>query len=148
MSEFPDVFVPAPTPPDDEAKLGFTQDIRAEIIQRIMEDVDVDDAKSMGTLTKFLDGMDKQVIGLKRITANEKVGNGLTDVANALNSYYANIPDRPKLTRHDGDIIEGDYRPVIPELPAIAFIPGQLDPVGAPVNLDEIIRKGIENAKK
>lgn len=148
MSDFEDDFVPAPTPHEDEGKLNFTQDIRSEIIQRIMDDLDVSDSKLMGTLNKFVDGMDKQVIGLKRITANEKVGSGLTDVANALNAYYATIPDRPKLTRHDGDIIEGDYRPVVPELPAVAFIEGQLEPVGAPVDLDEIVRKGIENAKK
>lgn len=136
-----------PMPENDDGVLNFTQQIRAEVITRIMSDVDVNDAKSMSTLTKMLAGMDSQIISMRRIAAHEKSSDAMGDIANILVAHFAQQKDAPKLTRHD-DVLEGDYRPVVPELPAKEFIPGQLDPVGAPVDINEIMQKGIEASRE
>tara|TARA_Y100001960_G_C14704695_1_gene843696 strand:- start:243 stop:620 length:378 start_codon:yes stop_codon:yes gene_type:complete len=112
--------------------------------------VDVSDNKGMRTLLTLLKDQDSQIIASKRIAAAEKTADGFADIATALDSYLKNKTENggPKFKRHDGeeDVSENEGAPNAASIniPKREFIEGQLDPSGADVDIEEIMRKGRE----
>lgn len=149
----PNHFIPE-NPEGDDALLGYTNRIRMNLVNEMMtgeSKVSVSDNKSMRTLLTTLKDADSQVIAKKRIAAAEKTADGFADIATALDGYMKRVAAETgtKFQRHDGDDVEGDAEVGAPNaaslnIPKREFIEGQLDPSGAEIDIDDIMRKGRE----
>ena len=140
-------------PETDDAQLQYSKRIRNHLTNKLMvgkDAIDVSDNKGMRTLLTLLKDQDSQIIATKRIAAAEKTADGFADIATALDSYLKNKTENggPKFKRHDGEEDTGEHEgaPNVASIniPKREFIEGQLDPSGADVDIEEIMRKGRE----
>lgn len=122
----------------DDASLEETQRIRMKLIG-VMDGVDKihEDSKMVGSLIKLLDGVDKQVLGKRRIKAQEGGNKATSDMAKAINDAIRQNGSR--MVRVDSSEQPTDYRPPKPNLPQFDVDPGELSPVGEAINVEEII---------
>lgn len=127
---------------DDESLLRQTQQARMRIANRIMEDDSAAlDSKLVGSLSKMIDGIDKQVLGRRRAEAADKSAGAQQDVANALNDW---VRDKrgARIERHDGPP-EGEnsgYQPTVPHIPDGGQDEGELAPVGEKIDVELIMK--------
>lgn len=125
--------------PDDET-LNETQRIRLKLIGNLDKDEEIHkDPKLSNILIKLLDGADKQVLGKRRIKAQENGNKATSDMANAIERALREHGS--KMTRNDVDKEPPtDYRPPAPNLKKFDIDPGEVSPVGEPVDVEKIIR--------
>lgn len=130
---------------DDESLLRQTQQARMRIANRIMEDDNAAlDSKLVGSLSKMIDGIDKQVLGRRRAEAADKSAGAQQDVANALNNWVREKRGA-RIERHDGPP-EGEnsgYQPTIPQIPDGGQGEGELAPVGEKIDVEQIMRSAF-----
>jgi hypothetical protein len=143
-------------PMTDDELLNYTQGVRVVVVKAITnvkpgDVLNVDDPKLMSTLAKFADGIDKQIIGRRRIDAANKTAGGLSDIANALDSYIRGKKSvSPGFKRHDepSDIPhDGPSNLHSINLPKKDFIEGQLSTSGTSIDLDAIRSQGVEKQR-
>ena len=131
---------------DDDAVLKRTQDVRMRLVSRMVANEDVHhDPKMLAQLDKYLTGADKQVFSARKLKLQERGIGAAESVAATLDRYVEQ--QGAKIERHDGDTPTGDYRPTVPKLPVFEMKSGELDPVGATVDVEEIIFTALENKR-
>ena len=141
-------------PTTDDEILAYANRIRLTQINKIMSTAqDVTDNKTQNTLDKLLGGLDRQIIGLKRLSAQEKFGAGMSDLANTLDTYFRTVnPENSSFKRHDGGEIEEGVFSGPANIQAISvqpseFIEGQLTVSGTEVNIEKIMSEGRQRQR-
>lgn len=73
-------------PQADDDRLDFTQDIRGMVINQLMPGgkAPISDKDQMGILDKMLNGIDKQVLGKKRVAVSQDAAKDINTVAKML----------------------------------------------------------------
>ena len=133
-------------PTNDAEVLKRTQDLRLRIASRIAASEDIhNDVKMLAQLDKYLAGADKQVFSARKLKLQERGIGAAESVAATLDRYVEQ--QGAKIQRHDGNEPAGDYRPAVPKLPSFEMKAGELDPVGATVDVEEIIFTALENKR-
>lgn len=133
-------------PTNDDDVLKRTQDIRMRMLSRLVVSDDIHhDPKMLAQLDKFLTGADKQVFSSRKLKLQERGIGAAESVAATLDRYVEQ--QGAKIERHNGDEPVGDYRPAVPNLPSFQMKDGELDPVGATVDVEEIIFTALENKR-
>lgn len=133
-------------PTNDAEVLKRTQDLRLRLASRIASAEDIhNDTKMLTQLEKILAGADKQVFSARKLKLQERGIGAAESVAATLDRYVEQ--QGAKIERHNGDEPVGDYRPPVPKLPSFEMRAGELDPVGAAVDVEEIIFTALENKR-
>ncbi|ANZ50399.1 hypothetical protein PHOBOS_209 [Erwinia phage vB_EamM_Phobos] len=134
---------------DDVAIERHTQQIRITVADGIMsKPAAALDKDEINSLNKMLSGIDAQVTNRRRIAAQDKSAEKMGDLANAINQV---LTERlgAKIQRHDDDeAVEGDWSPVIPEIPSVTHIDGELSSVGETIDVEEIMANEFDKVKQ
>lgn len=134
---------------DDDAILTHTKRVRVVVLDGIMSKPasELSD-KEINNLAKMADGLDKQIMGKRRLDvqsqSNEKIG----DLANVLNNLVIGQAG-VKIKRHDESTETNgeDYHPEIPPIPEAKFIPGELSPVGEQIDVEAIMKDEFDKIR-
>jgi hypothetical protein len=112
---------PAPLPevtaadiPNEDQVLAHTHQIRKQIVSDLMKSgTPINDSKQMSALLQTLDGMDRQSLTRKRMSADKEIAQGTNDTNTALlAAVLKSIPNIPRPAN-------GEAIPVTRELPSL-----------------------------
>lgn len=80
-------------PEDEDEQLIFTQNVRMMAVNQLSSggQLPVTDKDQMGVLVKLLDGIDKQVLGKKRIVQGDKSNANTAMIAKALEEFSLTV---------------------------------------------------------
>lgn len=132
---------------NEDDVLRFTQQARALALNQLLQTKDLgNDPKAVNSLSKLVDGMDKQVLTKRRIATAEKANEISGDVANTLNQWVTGKAGA-KIQRHDATGADTGHRPMVPLLPSATHKDGELAPVGAQVDVELIMKTAFSQRR-
>lgn len=134
---------------DDDAILTHTKRVRVVVLDSIMtKAADTLTDKDINNLAKMADGIDKQVMGKRRLDVQQQGNEKIGDLANVLNNLVIGQAG-VKIKRHDEDTDSSgeDYHPTVPPIPEAKFIPGELSPVGEQIDVEAIMKDEFDKIR-
>lgn len=136
---------PAIDPTDHDELLRFTQSSRMNIMGKLNRvDENFKDPKMLGAMLKTLDGIDKQSLVIKRIAADEGIGDRQALAVAALTKAFTNptaIAEMHAAILASAPARAADSLSVPDDSEDFSLVPGELSPVGQIDNYDTFMAR-------
>lgn len=126
---------------NEDSLLRQTQQLRVKLVTDMVNETEVHkDLKAVDRIERLINGIDKQVMTKRKISAAEKGAEATQDLANSLNGFLMTRAGIG-IKRHDDDNdLNTGYQPTIPTIAAKRPPKdGELAPVGEQVDVTTIM---------